>query len=199
MFSKAITLAKIQPVSQYYYFTEERWEKEIFKIGTFDGFKVAVKEIKDLPDKGVFVTAIPKEVIDTLRPCYDFHLNIRIVNDITRSSWEFKDVNNVITHDTLKSPSYLCQAIMTGGQPAIDINDTHLALLSRATVVPKIVDDKIVDKLSVAMQKAVRDSARSVLPEFTIQGNDYTVTIQVSASPALQFRLRDKDVGKFKL
>mgnify|MGYP001405721431 FL=1 len=166
MWGSSRQIAKIRPRNEYYYFTPERVEKGYFKLYSSEKVSVTSDEIKRPPQpvagKITVVRVIPRDYITNLNPAKDFILKTRIScgkNDYTFGEFS---LGEVLTPNTFGYPDYLSYALISSGEPTLDLDD-HLVILSSsmANPIPKFKDDKVIEKLTRAMHEAIDRAASS--------------------------------------
>lgn len=194
----------IQPRKYYYFLTSERTEKGFFKFYSADAISVTSEEIKKIPEGDRKpMTVIPREFIDKLKPSTDFTLKVSVSNDKTTHHTSEFLLGTILTKDTLYYPEYMTHAIMSGGEPCLDLND-RMVLLNCNMTVHKFNDPKSIEKLVKACNEAVSRATRCRWAEFTLEtpegaSNKVTVKVSVSLSDEVKKKFTSKEVGAITL
>lgn len=204
-----VSVANISTPDKYYFITSETCEKGFFRINYAGDVKVNEKDICKL-ERGVCVTAIPKEMITTLNPAKDFTMKVRVSSrgELIHSFAEVA-LGTVLTNDTLKYPEYLSHAIISAGEPSIDLGK-EILIVSCGICLPKFIDPAVTDKLNKALNEAVCKASRASDAEFVLERapakegeatpeSEITITVCVNLSADAKTKLSGKAVGSFKL
>lgn len=203
-------IAKIRPRNAYYYFTPDRIEKGYFKLYTAEQISITTDEIKNppqpTPGKMTVVRVIPRDYIARLNPSKDFVLKIRL--SCGRCDYTFGEcpLGEVLTANTFGHVEHLSHALISAGEPSLDLGD-HIVILpsAMANPIPKFKDDKIMEKLTRSLHEAIDRAASSTWPEFSFDNGaedlDRKIVVKVSVSLTREAKERftGKDCGKFKL
>lgn len=202
------SVAKISPVSEYYYLTADRVTEGFTNFGN-TGLSVCDTNIKTIPQSGD-VVAVKAEVLKSIYNRRDFQVSISVGYDRECNVMNDIPLNNILTEGVLRAPKpeVLTLAFLTGGYPAIDLED-KLILLRVGKVVPKFSDSKLSTKLATAINGLIYTFTRTKTANcggsFRIecppaQGSDPQVFLQVDVS--LGHEARDqlaKNCGTFTL
>lgn len=205
----SVAVAKIYTPDKYYFITPEACEKGFFCIHYAENVRVNENDIKKL-ERGVNITAIPKELITTLNPSKDFIVKVK-VSSHHEPVHIFGEIplGEVLTNDTLKYPEYLTHAIISAGEPSLDLGK-EILILSCGLCIPKFTDPLVMDKLNKALNEVVCKPSRARGSEFTLKRapakegtsepeSELTITVTVSLSADAKTKLSSKAVGNFKL
>lgn len=209
MWGSSRPIAKIRSRNEYYYFTSERVEKGYFKLYSSEKVSVTSDEIKRPPQpvagKITVVRVIPRDYITNLNPAKDFILKTRVScgkNDYTFGEFS---LGEVLTPNTFGRPDYLSYALISSGEPTLDLDDHLVILSSMVNPIPKFKDDKIIEKLTRAMHEAIARATSSNWPEFTFENTPedpekkIVVKVSVSLSKEAKEKFTGKECGKFTL
>lgn len=203
-------IAKIHPRNEYYFFTPERVEKGYFKLYSSEQVSVTSDEIKRPPQpvsgKVTVVRVIPRDYITKLNPTKDFVLKTKV--SCGKSDYTFGEfsLGDILTPNTFGYAEPLSHALISSGEPSLDLGD-HLVILpsAMANPIPKFKDDKIMEKLARAMHEAIDRATSANWPEFSFDNGvedpekKITVKVSVSLSKEAKDRFTGKECGKFKL
>lgn len=113
-------VAKITTSDKYYFITSEIRQNGFFRIHYPENIQITNDMIKKL-ECGVDMIAIPCEMIDTLNPSKDFTIKVEITKNNNFYCFKWMPLKEVLTNNTLKSTEYLTHAILSAGEPCLDL------------------------------------------------------------------------------
>jgi hypothetical protein len=202
-------IAKIHPQDKYYYINANASENTFLRIYHPESVQVDEKSIKRL-QRGVNITAIPREIIKAINPCKDFFIKVKVTSHHS-SVIDFCNIplGDVVTNETLKSPEYLTQAIMSGGEPCIDLGK-EILILSRGICLQKFTDSSVIDKINKALCKAIYSASSETTSDFILERaqdsstegtkeSEFKILVSISLAPDAKHNLTSKFVGSFNL
>lgn len=207
--SGGFSAANISSPDKYFFITSEASEKGFFRVYYAESVRTSEKEISKL-DRGVVLTAIPKELINNLNPAKDFLIKVKLSSN-HESVHNFSEIplGFVLTNDTLKYPEYLSHAIISAGEPCLDLGK-EILIISSGMCIPKFTDPEVMNKLNKALNDVIFNASRVRGSDFILartpakEGSsepksDITVTVTISLSAEAKEKFTGKSIGSFKL
>lgn len=190
------TLPNISTPSKYY-FIPEVYEKDFFRIYYAETVKVDDKKIST-PKRGIYIIAVSKDQVSIINPAKDFTFAVTVTFNGKTYKFSQYPLSNILTDETSKHSQYLTHAILSCGEPCLDL-DQEILIIPGMIAISKFTDSKVIDKLNKALNEAFWNNCHHSQFDLEDEKSEFHISVSVQLSSSAIEKLKEKMIGPFLL